>query len=242
MSLKKTDLKVAALLPMKAHSARIKGKNFKVFNGHPLYHWILHTLLSVPEIDQIVINTDAEDLLESSGLPQSDRILLRKRKEEICGDFVSMNRVIEDDIQNVPADLYLMTHVTNPLLSKKSISSMLKTFIRAMEQNTADSLFTVNKMQSRFYKADGRPINHNPKDLIRTQDLEPWFEENSNAYVFTAESFQKTGARIGERPLLFESRMLESIDIDNQEGWDLAEALAKSLFENHSFFKKEEHV
>ena len=51
--------KIVALLPMKAHSERVKGKNFKIFNGKPLYKWILDTLLSTNIIDKVVINTDA---------------------------------------------------------------------------------------------------------------------------------------------------------------------------------------
>lgn len=226
-----TDSKIVALVPIKGHSARIKGKNFKSFNGRPLFLWILDALLAVPEIDKVVINTDARQTLIDHGLPQSSRIQLRDREAEICGDFVSMNLVLENDIKHVPADMYFMTHVTNPLLSSHSIKEMIHKFIDAKEKKLADSLFTVNKMQSRFYRADGSAVNHNPKELLRTQDLEPWFEENSNAYIFTADSFSKKQARIGEKPLLYESRLIESIDIDNQDGWDLAEAIAKSLFQ-----------
>ena len=57
-----------------------------------------------------------------------------------------------------------------------------------------DSLFTVDKIQTRFYRADCSPVNHDPDNLVRTQDLEPWFEENSNLYIFTRDSFAKTAA------------------------------------------------
>jgi CMP-N-acetylneuraminic acid synthetase len=71
-------------------------------------------------------------------------------------------------------------------------------------------------------------VNHDPNNLVRTQDLEPWFEENSNLYIFSQSSFFKTNARIGERPILFETPRCESADIDDQEGWDIAEILAKA--------------
>ena len=57
-----------ALLPMKAHSERVSGKNFKHLAGKPLFRWILDSLLEVPTIDQVVINTDARDMLEKNGL------------------------------------------------------------------------------------------------------------------------------------------------------------------------------
>ncbi|MFD2580810.1 hypothetical protein ACFSTD_24210 [Novosphingobium colocasiae] len=60
---------------------------------------------------------------------------------------------------------------------------------------------------------------------MRTQDLEPWFEENSNLYVFSKASFAATNARIGGKPMMFETPMLESIDIDTPEQWEVAEAV-----------------
>lgn len=219
------NLSITALLPMKAHSQRVRGKNFRSFAGKPLFKWILDTLLSIPYIDRIVINTDAEDILLKNGLNPQERILIRQRKPEICGDFVSMNKVLEDDVKNVKSDIYLMTHTTNPLIKKETIENALRTFVSKYQEGVCDSLFTVNKIQTRFYRSDASPVNHDPNNLIRTQDLEPWFEENSNLYLFTQESFFKTHARIGKKPLLFEQNKLESVDIDDQESWDLAELL-----------------
>ena len=214
--------KVVALLPMKANSERVKGKNFREFNGKPLFRWILDTLLSVEDIDQVVINTDARQILAENGLTDGDRIMIRDRKPEICGDMVSMNLVLADDVENVDADIYLMTHTTNPLMNADTIRRALAAFRAAQSEGTADSLFTVDKIQTRFYRADCSPVNHDPDNLVRTQDLEPWFEENSNLYIFTRDSFSKTSARIGKQPMLFESPKFESIDIDTPEDWDFA--------------------
>src|SRR6185436_320584 len=203
--------KTVALLPMKAHSERVKGKNFRPFNGKPLFRWILDTLLSLDEIDQVVINTDARAILAEHGLTDGARIMVRDRKPEICGDFVSMNLVLADDVAAVPADYYLMTHVTNPLLGAASIRGALARFREAVEAGKADSLFTVNRFQTRFYRADASAVNHDPDNLVRTQDLEPWFEENSNLYLFTRASFASTQARIGRKPMMFETPRLESL-------------------------------
>ena len=214
--------RIVALMPMKAHSARVAGKNFRELAGKPLFRWMLDTLLALPRIDAVVINTDARAELAACGLRDSERVIIRDRKPELCGDLVSMNRVLRDDVDHVAADLYLMTHSTNPLLSAATIDRAIDTLAAAP---TADSLFSVTRVQTRFYRADGSAVNHDPNDLIRTQDLEPWFEENSCLYLFTRASFLATGARIGERPLLFETPRLESIDIDEPEDWQLAEAL-----------------
>lgn len=217
---------LTALLPMKGHSARVPGKNFKQFAGKPLVRWILDTLLEIDQIDLIVINTDARQILEDMGIGAMPRVLIRDRRAEICGDFVSMNLVLADDIAAIPSQSYLMTHTTNPLLGASTIRNAVTTFAAARAEGRADSLFTVNKFQTRFYGADGRAINHDPANLIRTQDLEPWYEENSNLYLFTAESFRATNARIGNKPIMFETPRIESADIDDVDGWHMAEALA----------------
>ena len=214
--------KIVALLPMKANSERVKGKNFREFNGKPLFRWTLDTLLAIKEIDQVIINTDAREILAENGLVETDRIVIRDRKKEICGDMVSMNLIIEDDVNNVNADIYLMTHTTNPLMTAITVGGALESFQTQKNSGDADSLFTVDKIQTRFYREDCSAVNHDPDNLLRTQDLEPWFEENSNLYIFTKEAFDKTNARIGENPMMYETSKFESIDIDTPDDWDFA--------------------
>lgn len=218
---------LTALLPMKAHSARVTSKNFRDIAGKPLFRWILDTLLAVEAIDQVVINTDARDILAENGLVDGEaggRVVIRDRKEEICGDFVSMNLVLEDDIDAVKTDMYFMTHTTNPLLSPSTIQAMLDTFL-AGQISGRDSLFCVTPHQTRFYTPTGEPINHDPNNLIRTQDLPEYLEENSVGYMFTRDSFKGTQARIGNSPILYSTPALESVDIDEPSDWFMAESL-----------------
>ncbi len=221
--------RIVALLPMKAHSARVSGKNFRDFCGKPLFRWVLDTLLEVEEIDQIIINTDAREILRQNGLVDSDKVLIRDRPDDICGDFVSMNKVIANDIDNIPADIYLMTHTTNPLLSAETIRKAIQAYKLGQDRGSHDSLFTVDRIQTRFYERDGTPVNHDPNKLVRTQDLNPWYEENSNLYIFSYKSFAATGARIGVNPHLFVSPKYESIDIDEPEDWEFALVIASHI-------------
>jgi CMP-N-acetylneuraminic acid synthetase len=157
--------RTVALLPMKAHSARVTGKNFRSFAGKPLFRWILDSLLATSEIELIVVNTDARSILAEHGLVDTDRILIRDRKPEICGDFVSMNLVLADDLAAVDSREYVMTHTTNPLLSTNSIRESLAKYRESVASGIADSLFTVNFFQTRFYRADGSAVNHDPNKI-----------------------------------------------------------------------------
>lgn len=221
--------KLVALLPMKAHSERVPGKNFRILGDKPLYAWMLDTLLAIDDIATVVINTDATSELRHDPRLRQPRVLLRERSAELCGDFVSMNRIIADDIAAVPADSYLMTHVTNPFLSVATIRAAVAAYDEGLADDKVDSLFTVTRHQTRFYRADGSAINHDPANLLRTQDLEPWFEENSCMYLFSAASFARTEARIGEHPILFPIPKREAVDIDDQDDWNVAAQLAAGM-------------
>jgi len=215
---------------MKANSQRVEGKNFRPLHGKPLFRWVLDVLLALDGIDLVVINTDARAILAQNGLSDGGlggtRVMIRDRRADLCGDTVSMNKILADDIAAVPAATYLMTHTTNPMMTEVTVQSALHSYRAGVAAGTADSLFTVNRIQTRFYRADGSAVNHDPDNLIQTQDLEPWFEENSNLYIFSAESFAAAQARIGRKPILHPMSKFEAMDIDTPEDWALTEAVA----------------
>jgi len=213
---------IAAFVPMRHDSKRVIGKNYRQIAGKPLYAWIIETLLAVPEINVVMVDTDSEPILE--GLARDyPRVKAILRPEALRADTVPMNDILLHDTAQINADLYLQTHSTNPLLKSETISSAIQAFTRAWPEK--DSLFGVTRWQTRLYDADGKAINHNPKELLRTQDLPPVYEENSTLYLFTRENLLKYHHRIGEKPLLYEVPALEAVDIDEETDFAIAEAL-----------------
>jgi CMP-N-acetylneuraminic acid synthetase len=173
-----------------------------------------------------VVNTDSPEIAEN--IRQNfDRVKIIDRPNEIRGDFVSMNTIIAYDLSQLPAEYFLQTHSTNPLLSTETIDEGIELYFHNL--GMYDSLFTVTRHNARFYWSDGRPVNHNPQEMLRTQDLPPLFEENSNLYIFSRESFRQSGnRRIGLRPFMFEINRLEAIDIDEEEDFLLAELVCQA--------------
>jgi CMP-N-acetylneuraminic acid synthetase len=218
-------MKLIALLPMKGHSERVPNKNIKLFGSKPLYHIIMKSLIESEYIEKIVINTDSDYIAEDAQR-NFERIQIISRPEEIQGDFVPMNEIIAYDLRRIDGEHFLQTHSTNPLLQMDTINKAIEVYFKELKE--FDSLFSVTRMQTRLYWSDGKPINHNPQKLIRTQDLSPVFEENSNFYIFSKTSFFNAGNnRIGLKPQMFEMDRLEAIDIDQPEDFELAEILYK---------------
>lgn len=218
--------RIVALVPMKADSERIPHKNTRLFNGKPLYHYILNALSSCRYIEEIHVNTDSMDLMAE--IPRHfEKANVIPRPRHLCGHSVPMNDILLYDIGLVKADWYLQTHATNPLLRTRTITRSIELLLASPEY---DSLFSVTPLQVRLWDKDGKPMNHDPAVLGRTQDLDPVFEENSNIYIFTAESLLKRRNRIGEEPLIFQISREEAWDIDEELDFLIAEFLLKTVF------------
>ena len=208
---------------MKANSERIPNKNFKPISGKPLFAWMLQVLCDLDFVDRVIINTDANSDA-FSGYLDNAKIVLRKRSPDLCGDMVSMNKIIEDDILSDKNNIFLMTHTTNPLISKETFKKAIEGFTHR-DKSLFDSLYSTTKFQGRFYYEGSVAINHNPDELLRTQDLPPVFLENSCLYLFEKDTFLQTKTRIGKKPILFVTPQLESVDIDTEDDWLIASLL-----------------
>jgi CMP-N-acetylneuraminic acid synthetase len=206
-------MNIVALVPMRHHSQRVPGKNYRLLAGKPLFHHILETLLAVPDINEVVVDTDSEQVI--NGLKRHfPAVKIINRPEHLRADDVPMNEILIHDTDQFPADFYVQTHSTNPLLKAETISKAIQALLAGYPNS--DSLFSVTRLQTRLYDQHGNALNHNPKELIQTQDLPPVFEENSCIYIFTRENLVAKRHRISDQPLLFEIDAVEAWDIDEE--------------------------
>jgi NAD(P)-dependent dehydrogenase (short-subunit alcohol dehydrogenase family)/CMP-N-acetylneuraminic acid synthetase len=219
---------VIAIVPVKKHSERVPGKNFRLINGVPLFRIVLERLSGVKKVKRIIVNTDSDTIGKNTGdLP---KVFVYKRPEKLCGDNVSVNMLIEDTIRSLQLEngIILQTHVTNPLLKKETIEKAINVFMgdhQESEECKYDSLFSVVPRQSRFYDTKKKEINHNKEKLLPTQEIDPLYEENSCLYLFRRETFLRNKNRIGSHPFMFEMSRTESQDIDWEEDFLMAELL-----------------
>ena len=225
-------MKLVALVPMRHHSQRVPGKNYRLLAGKPLFHHIIETLLVVPEIEEILVDTDSDPVIE--GLHrQFPQVKVIPRPEQLRADDVPMNDILIHDTAQAAADFYLQTHSTNPLLKPETISRAIQLLITSYP--TSDSLFSVTRLQTRLYFQDGQAINHDPAVLIQTQNLPPVFEENSCIYIFTRENLIKRHHRIGERPLMFKMDADEAWDIDEELDFAITDFLLRRKNQSEPF-------
>ncbi len=208
-------------MPLKERSERVPGKNTRLFCGKPLFHWILTALSQCHHIDRIAIDTDSPAIAKEAA--DNFNVMVIERPGHLRGDMVVANELIAYDLSVITGfDHFLQTHSTNPLLRPETIDSAIRTYSRRGDH---DSLFSVTPLRTRLYWPTGAPINHDPQQLIRTQDLPPIYEENSCIYLFSREGFEKSMNRVGESPMLFPIDSQEAVDIDDEFDFILAERL-----------------
>jgi len=221
--------KIAALVPMRHHSQRVPGKNYRLLAGKPLYQHIITTLLAVPEISTIVVDTDSQPVME--GLQRDfPQVRLIDRPDHLRPDTIPMNEILLYDTSLVNADFYVQTHSTNPLLKPATISKAIQALLS--DYPVHDSLFSVTSLQIRLYDQLGRALNHDPNILLQTQDLPPVYQENSCLYIFNRANLSRRRNRIGDRPLMFEIDAEEAWDIDEETDFNIADFLMQRRKKN----------
>jgi NAD(P)-dependent dehydrogenase (short-subunit alcohol dehydrogenase family)/CMP-N-acetylneuraminic acid synthetase len=235
-------MKSCIIIPIKHNSTRVPGKNYRDFNGLPLMKIILNTILETKLIDTIVIDTNSDLVKEILSNYQDDRIIIYDRPEHLWPGDTPTNVLLENVIQdlNLNHEIILQTHVTNPLLKVSTIENCINLFLEK-EKEGYDSLFTVKQLQTRLYTLENdvvNALNHNPNELIPTQDLEPLYEENSCLYIFKREILFKKHHRIGYKPYMYVMNDIESSDIDTETDFILAETLHKELVLNENNQKR----
>lgn len=209
-------MKTVAMIPIKLNNERLPGKNTKLLGGKPLIQYSIQALQAVPEIDEIYVFCSSDKICEY--LPPGVSFI--KRPESLDLPCANWTQVFGEFKKNVEADIYVSSHATAPFVSSKTISSGLN----AVVSGNYDSAFCAVVLQD-FFWMDGKPLNFDPSNIPRSQDLPPIYRETSGVYIFTKEVYEKYKKRIGANPLIMTLGYKESIDINTEEDFRLAQHL-----------------
>lgn len=214
-------MKIVAFVPIKLNSERVPLKNIRPFaNGEPLIAHILSTLKEVEGIDEIYVYCSSDEIVKY--LPEG--VKFYKRDEYYDLSTTPFNEVLISFAEKVSADAYILTHATAPFLSRKSFEKA----IEAMKSGKFDSALTVTGLNEFIWK-DGKPWNYDVNNIPRTQDLEKLYVETCGLFAYTRDLILKKKRRIGDNPCLIEVSKIEATDINIEEDFIIAEAIAKSI-------------
>lgn len=209
-------MKIVAIMPIKLNNERCPGKNTRILGRKPLLAHELDNLKETGLCDSI--NVYCSDDAVVPFIPEGVNFV--KRPEFLDLPTSNFNQIFDNFMNTVDADIYVYAHATAPFIT----ADTMRQCIEAVKSGEYDSAFCASKIQTFLWK-NGEPLNFDASNLPRTQDLEPIYQETSGVYVFTKDVYLKHGRRIGKKPFIKEVSFKETVDIDNPEDFDLAEAL-----------------
>ena len=212
-------MKIVAFVPIRLNSKRVVGKNLKLLGDKPLMCYVLETLSSVSEINEIFVYCSDEAVVPY--LPKNVKFL--KRPKYLDQDETLGEEIYDAFTAAVDADIYILCHTTSPFIKAETIRTALSSITRG-DYNSA---FSAQKFQT-FSWFKGSPLNYQLNKIPRTQTLEPIYVETSAFYMFRREIWTKMHQRIGNNPYVAVVDKIEGIDIDWPEDFAFAEEIMRS--------------
>jgi len=236
--------KIVAMIPARMGSKRIPKKNIRLLNGKPLIQYAIDAVKEADCFDEIWVNSDG-DIIEKIALESG--VKFYKRPDYYASDEASNDEFTEDFFKNVDADIVIQILPTSPFISPSEI----KDFVLKFVYDGLDTLISMIDIQiEAVYKKT--PINFNQKKITPpSQTLEPIKAYGCSLMGWRRENYMKNILKYGAayhggdgKIDFFTLKGLSTIDIDNEEEFQLAEFVARSLSKNKNFVKRyygEEH-
>ena len=212
-------MKIAIFVPIKLNSERLKNKMLLPLGKKILCQHIFKTLLNVKKKLNIDIYCFCSDEKIKKYLPND--VIFIKRDSSLDSNDTKGFDIYNSFIDIVDSDIYCLCHATSPFIKEKSIIKGLDKLIN----EDYDSSFSVSKLKT-FSWFKNKPLNYDFINVVRTQEIEPVFWETSAFYIFKKEILKIHKRRIGFKPFMVETDKIESIDIDEQEDYELARYIA----------------
>ena len=213
---------IKALIAVRSGSIRVKNKNIKSFAGSSLLEIKINQLLSCPNIDGVVVNSNSDEMLEIAKSLGAEPV---KRDEYFATSEVSPNELYVNIAENFNADVMVFANATNPLITNKTIIDCVEMY-KTLKTN--DSVNTVNYVKE-FLWLDGKAINYNPDKKPRSQDLPNIVSINHAVNVIDKNLMIKRRDIFGYKPYLKIIDKVEAIDIDDEVDFEFAEFMYKKL-------------
>jgi CMP-N-acetylneuraminic acid synthetase len=220
---------VSCFLPCRKGSERVPRKNIKSFAGNTfgLIEVKLKQLLNSRCIDEIVLSTNDEEILNYAHSLKQRRIRLHQREEALSSNTTSTDQLVAHALSLIPKGHILWTHVTSPFITGERYDNIISCYRDQLERGY-DSLMTTTPLQN-FLWQDNKPINYDrvAEKWPRTQTIKPVHEVNSGAFLTSSSIYADHEDRIGLRPYLYELDKLASHDIDWREDFLIAECMVE---------------
>lgn len=212
-----------AVIPVRKGSVRVKNKNIRPFCGKNLLIYKIEQLKRISEIEEVVVNSDCEDMLL---IAQKHGATAIKRDAYFASSEISINSVWKNIAMTMDSDVIMYANATSPLIKDRSIEDCINLYNTLNLFGREKSLNTVTTIRE-FLWMDGAPVNYRQEQQPRSQDLPLVFHPNFGINIVSKKIMFEKETIISNDFEPFFLGKIESIDIDDEEDFLIAEMLFK---------------
>jgi len=213
-------LKYLGYVTVRLNSKRVPQKSIRAVGGISLIQRAIATLNQVDAISDSILYC-SDEIIKKYVEPRQRNTFV-KRSKHLDSDDTTFNEVLESIIDDLDTDFIVFLSCTSPFIKAATIQNM----IYQIENNGYDSAFTATEAKT-FCWFNNKPLNYNPSNVPRTQDVEPVIIEASSLYIFQKELFKTNKRRIGFNPYIKILDTFEGWDIDTPYDFKMAELIAE---------------
>lgn len=226
--------KVIAFIPVRGGSKSIPLKNIKLFCGKPLVCWNIEALEACPEVDEVIVATDSDDIWQTvEGRHYAKTTLYRRSAENAC-DTASTESVMLEYINyaQLPKDqIFMLVQATSPLTEAVHFTEALQMYA----EGQFDSILTCVRNFRFFWNEDGTSMNYDYMNRPRRQNFNGMLMENGAFYINTVKNIIESGNRLSGKIGIYEMPEYTATEIDEPDDWTILE----SLMQRHVLSKRQ---
>lgn len=204
-------------------------KNVKHFYGLPLLVRKIQQLRHTPGIDEVLVSSDSTEYL---ALAAEHGAKTHLRAAEYCIEVgpgaKSFGEVVANVCEASDADIILWAPCTSPLVRQSQYEMAVEIFKQLMFDNFRyDSVISGVIFKRYMLDAHSRPINYEfGVKHVPSQQLPPWIHVVDAIQIAMREDMIQWKYFHGPRPRVVPLSKSESIDIDDEEDFLMAEGIA----------------
>lgn len=222
--------KIAAFMPVKAKSERIKNKNLKLLCGKPLFLYMLEKLVACEFIDEVFLDSESEEVFEAASNVNFKKF---KRDKKLADNSTNGNKLFLNEIRATDAEICIQILCTSPFITPETIEKGINILT---DNDKYDSVILVKKEKFYTWNTEISRPNYDINNIPNGCELDDTVIETTGLYIIRRNAALKTGRRIGENPYFLEAGSLESVDINYPEDFEVAELIMKGEKEKETLF------
>ena len=218
--------KVIAFIPVRGGSKSIPLKNIKPLCGKPLVCWNIEALEACPQVDEIIVATDSDEIWKTVESRDYKKTKLYRRSAENACDTASTESVVLEYIKyaNLPeSDIFMLVQATSPLTESVHFSEALQKY----STGEYDSMLTCVRNYRFFWNEDGSSMNYDYMNRPRRQNFSGMLMENGAFYINTVGRILSNGNRLAGKIGIYEMPEYTATEIDEPDDWMILEKLMR---------------